>query len=294
MNDDAKRARMRAGVIGAAVGVAAIGAIVVVATNKDNDDEERVPYALSKRDTQFPRVDPGVVAVAPDTGPKWQHEPRAVPTNRADDLRQRALEQARIGILGSTGLTQGGAFASLTGTGSISSGFDDKNIYGGLLGNEAGEMNGGFGYGRSGFGPGGGGTGWGTIGTGRYGTISGGGYGAGGGRPPRSGPVATLGPPSVTGTGELDKAIVRRYLRRNLAKLTYCYEKELLAKPALAGTVSSTFSILESGKVQNVSTTGVDAAVGSCVSSVLNSIEFPKPKGSGGVQVSVTLAVRPK
>ncbi len=80
------------------------------------------------------------------------------------------------GILGSSEETQGGAFASLTGTGDISSGFDDSNIYGGLLGNEPGEMNGGFGFGRSGFGPGGGGTGWGTIGTGRYGTI---GHGSG-------------------------------------------------------------------------------------------------------------------
>jgi len=59
------------------------------------------------------------------------------------------VEQARTaGILGSTALVQGGAFASLTGTGDISSGFDDTNIYGGLLGNEAGEMNGGFGFGR--------------------------------------------------------------------------------------------------------------------------------------------------
>ncbi|HVK86145.1 MAG TPA: VIT domain-containing protein, partial [Kofleriaceae bacterium] len=72
-------------------------------------------------------------------------------------------------------LPQGGAFASLTGTGDISSGFDDINVYGGLLGGEAG----GFGFGRSGFGPGGGGTGWGTIGTGRYGIIgNGSGYGA--------------------------------------------------------------------------------------------------------------------
>src|SRR5262249_41623740 len=83
--------------------------------------------------------------------------------------RQQAIEQAKTaGILGSTALLQGGAFASLTGTGDISSGFDDTNIYGGLLGNEAGEMNGGFGFGRSGFGPGGGGTGWGTIRTGPY------------------------------------------------------------------------------------------------------------------------------
>src|SRR5687767_1311308 len=60
--------------------------------------------------------------------------------------RQQAIEAARsAGVLGSTALQQGGAFASLTGTGDVSSGFDDVNIYGGLLGNEAGEMNGGFG-----------------------------------------------------------------------------------------------------------------------------------------------------
>ncbi|MBV8762940.1 MAG: FHA domain-containing protein, partial [Deltaproteobacteria bacterium] len=60
--------------------------------------------------------------------------------------RQQAIDAARTaGILGNTALVQGGAFASLTGTGDISSGFDDTNIYGGLLGNEAGEMNGGFG-----------------------------------------------------------------------------------------------------------------------------------------------------
>ena len=122
--------------------------------------------------------------------------------------RQQAIEQARnAGILGSTALVQGGAFASLTGTGDISSGFDDSNIYGGLLGNEAGEMNGGFGFGRSGFGPGGGGTGWGTIGTGRYGTIghgsgTGSGYGvvkdAGAGARPEADDVQDLGGAVVT------------------------------------------------------------------------------------------------
>ncbi|HEY0192883.1 MAG TPA: FHA domain-containing protein, partial [Kofleriaceae bacterium] len=154
--------------------------------------------------------------------------------------RQQAIEQARTaGILGSSALTQGGAFASLTGTGDISSGFDDSNVYGGLLGNEAGEMNGGFGYGRSGFGPGGGGTGWGTIGTGRYGTIghgsgTGDGYGVGGGRGGMRGrtaavPTVSIGQPNSQ--GDLDKAIIRRYIKRNIQKIQYCYEKQLLAKP---------------------------------------------------------------
>ena len=216
--------------------------------------------------------------------------------------RQQAIEQARnAGILGSTALTQGGAFASLTGTGDISSGFDDGNIYGGLLGNEAGEMNGGFGFGRSGFGPGGGGTGWGTIGTGRYGTIghgsgTGSGYGVGGGRGGMRGrtsavPTVSIGQPNAQ--GDLDKAIIRRYIKRNIQKIQYCYEKELLAKPGLAGTVSTQFFITPNGNVASSTGSGVDGNVASCVAGVIKDIEFPKPKGGGGVQVNYPFTFRP-
>jgi hypothetical protein len=209
--------------------------------------------------------------------------------------RQEAIEQARTaGFLGSTALTQGGAFASLTGTGDISSGFDDTDIYGGLLGNEAGEMQGGFGYGRSGFGPGGGGTGWGTIGTGRYGTIghgsgTGEGYGAGGGRGGMRGrsaavPTVSIGQPSAQ--GDLDKAIIRRYIKRNIQKIQYCYEKQLLANPTLSGTVQSQFFITPNGTVASSTGNGVHPEVASCVAAVIKAIEFPKPKGGGGVQVN--------
>ncbi|MEP6865346.1 MAG: AgmX/PglI C-terminal domain-containing protein [Deltaproteobacteria bacterium] len=216
--------------------------------------------------------------------------------------RQQAIEQARTaGILGSTALVQGGAFASLTGTGDISSGFDDTNIYGGLLGNEAGEMNGGFGFGRSGFGPGGGGTGWGTIGTGRYGTIghgsgTGTGYGVGGGRGGMRGrtsavPTVSIGQPNSQ--GDLDKAIIRRYIKRNIQKIQYCYEKQLLAKPGLAGTVSTQFFISPNGNVTASNGSGVDPEVANCVADVIHGIEFPKPKGGGGVQVNYPFTFRP-
>lgn len=216
--------------------------------------------------------------------------------------RQQAIEQARnAGILGSSALVQGGAFASLTGTGDISSGFDDTNIYGGLLGNEAGEMNGGFGFGRSGFGPGGGGTGWGTIGTGRYGTIghgsgTGSGYGVGGGRGGMRGrssavPTVSIGQPNAQ--GDLDKAIIRRYIKRNIQKITYCYEKQLLAKPGLSGTVSTQFFITPNGNVASSSGSGVDPEVANCVADVIKGIEFPKPKGGGGVQVNYPFTFRP-
>jgi len=209
--------------------------------------------------------------------------------------RAQALEAAKTaGILGSQAFAQGGNFASLTGTGDISSGFDDGDIYGGLLGNEAGEMNGGFGYGRSGFGPGGGGTGWGTIGTGRYGTIghgsgTGSGYGVGGGRGGMRGhktavPAVRIGQPS--GSGDLDKATIRRYIKRNLPKIKYCYEKQLLASPGLEGTVDTQFLINPNGTVGEVHAKGVNGDVSSCVAGVLKSIEFPKPKGGGPVNVT--------
>ncbi len=215
--------------------------------------------------------------------------------------RTQAVEQARTaGILGSSALQAGGAFASLTGTGDVSSGFDDANVFGGLLGNEAGEMNGGFGFGRSGFGPGGGGTGWGTIGTGRYGTIghgsgTGSGYGVGGGRGGGRGHTASV--PSVSigqpdSQGDLDKAIIRRYIKRNEAKFSYCYEKQLLVDKNLAGTVMTQFLISPNGTVATASGKGVNGEVANCVASVIKGIAFPAPKGGGSVQVNYPFIFR--
>ena len=103
----------------------------------------------------------------------------AMKNNNADPqlAKQQAVDNARkAGVLGILQQQPGGAFASLTGTADFSSGVDDRDVYGGLIGNEVGEMAGGWGYGLAGVGPGGGGTGWGTIGTGRYGLI---GHGSG-------------------------------------------------------------------------------------------------------------------
>jgi hypothetical protein len=226
---------------------------------------------------------------------------------RKDDgpmlARQQAIEAARnAGILGKAALTQGGAFASLTGTGDITSGFDDTNIYGGLLGNEPDDMQGGFGYGVSGVGPGGGGTGWGTIGTGRYGTLghgsgTGSGYGVGGGRGGMRGrssalPRVRIGQPSASG-GDLDPAIIRRYIKRNIQKITYCYEKTLLAKPGLAGTVATKFTIEPNGTTSAATASGVDDDVAGCIAGVIDAIEFPKPKDGAAVTVHYPFTFAP-
>lgn len=216
--------------------------------------------------------------------------------------KAQAIDQARnAGIVGALRMQQGGAFASLTGTGDFSSGLDDANVYGGLLGDEVGEMQGGFGFGRSGFGPGGGGTGWGTIGTGRYGTIghgsgTGSGYGVGSGRGGMRGrraatPQVRIG--NATASGDLDKNIIRRYIRRKLPRIKYCYEKQLLVKPKLSGTVNTQFQISPQGTVLNSTAKGVADDVSSCVAGVIKTIRFPKPRGGGLVQVRYPFTFRP-
>ena len=208
--------------------------------------------------------------------------------------RDQALAAAReSGILGSSQLRE--SLSSLTGASDFSSGFDSVNSYGPEFGAD-GNGRGSFGMGRQGFGMGGGCTQepCGLIGTGRYGTI-GTGDGAGDGWGGHGGhgglrnhkatpPTVSLGPP--TGTGGLDKAIIKRYVKRQTDKISYCYEKQLLAHPGLAGDVMVQFVIQGDGSVKGANGKGMDPAVASCVSEVVGSISFPKPSDGGVVQVN--------
>jgi hypothetical protein len=157
---------------------------------------------------------------------------------------------------------------------------------------------GNFGYGRSGFGLGGGcsqppcgiigtPTGYGKIGLGKF---SGSGWDGGlGGRPGMKRHTAQVPHPTLgraTAVGGLDKAIIRRYIKRNVEKIAYCYEKQLLAHPGIEGTVSIQFFISPDGSVKSSNGTGFDGEVASCVAGVVSAIEFPRPDGGGGVQVN--------
>jgi Ca-activated chloride channel homolog len=145
-----------------------------------------------------------------------------------------------------------------------------------------------------GFGAGGGGSGWGTIGVGHYGTIGYGsgtssGYGYGEGHGGMRGataaiPTVVIAQPMVMGS--LDAAIIRRYIKRNTEKIRYCYEKQLLQKPALDGTVTVTFTIGTTGTVTASAATGLDPEVATCVAGVIKQIEFPKAQDSGVIQVN--------
>ncbi|HEY0254378.1 MAG TPA: AgmX/PglI C-terminal domain-containing protein [Kofleriaceae bacterium] len=90
----------------------------------------------------------------------------------------------------------------------------------------------------------------------------------------------------ATAQGDLDKAVIRRYIKRSIPKFQACYTKQLAAKPKLAGTVKTQFFIDPTGKVTTVKASGLDPTVASCIGDVIKTIEFPKPKGGGGVQVN--------
>ena len=218
--------------------------------------------------------------------------------------REQAIEAARTaGFLGDTTTLKGG-IASLSSLQDFSSGFDDADIYGPLFGS-AGEGQGNFGGGRHGFGAGGGckpGEWCGIIGAGRYGTIGNGSKvgqgwgepGTGVGRPRRhvaQGPTDMIGRPIIG--GDLDRAIIRRYIRQNIDKISYCYEKQLLAKPGLGGTVNVQFLIAGNGSVQASSGSGLDSEVAGCVAGVIKNIKFPAPANGGNVQVNYPFNFHP-
>jgi len=101
---------------------------------------------------------------------------------------------------------------------------------------------------------------------------------------PPSGPEVTLGEQQATGS--LGKNIIRRYIRRELARIRYCYEKELVKDAALAGTVTAEFTIAVDGKVSHAAASGMNnVAVESCIADVVRGIQFPAPQGGGVVKV---------
>ena len=100
-------------------------------------------------------------------------------------------------------------------------------------------------------------------------------------------PQTRLGDVAVT--GPLGQPIVRRVLRRKLARLAYCYEKQLLRHPGIAGKVEVRFAIAPTGRVSSASANGVHPVVARCVAGVIQATEFPKPTSGEQVRASSTL-----
>jgi hypothetical protein len=210
--------------------------------------------------------------------------------------REEAVQRAlRDGLLGSEQLLSG--VKALSATADLPSGFDTENVNGPIYGPD-GPGRGNFGGGITGLDLGGGcldATCAGTYpGSARYATINGGPHAGGdyklpfGNGPRQRGHQPTpphLGDPVTSGTG-YDKSIIRRYIRRHINEIAYCYDKQLLAHPDLQGEVMATFLISAPGIVQSSTAKGFDAAVASCISGVIKTIEFPATGDGGGVQVN--------
>ena len=287
---------------GANIDVANLEDVGTRATITDHDKMPEKPIEeTGDSDGPKDKQTAGAMAVGPQGtagDPKTESEKGGtqIKNNNAQPqlAREQALQQAReAGILGSSQMRE--SISSLTGTANFSSGFDDANFYGPEFG-AYGNGKGSFGLGRSGFGTGGGCTQepCGVIGAGRYGTIGdgthagdgwGGNGGHGGMRRHQGGTPGTIvGTP--IGVGGLDKAIIKRYVKRASDKISYCYEKQLLAHPGLAGELMVQFVIQGDGTVKGANGKGFDASVASCVSEVVGAIAFPKPSDGGVVQVN--------
>ena len=222
--------------------------------------------------------------------------------------REQAIAAAsRAGVLGA--LEAIGPVRVFEG-GDIASGMNDLDIAGGLLdGGGDGVPVGSFGWGVSGFG-----TGCGTVGNklcqgykaGPFATIGepGGngrnlrtlpGFGDGPGKRVTVAPKVNIGKPTACSDDDpcLDPAIIRRYIHRNIEKISYCYEKQLLGRPELEGTVTANFTLDGNGKVIESRAAGVDPEVSSCIAGVISHIGFPKVGGTGIYPIRYPFALRP-
>jgi FHA domain len=229
---------------------------------------------------------------------KVEHVANVEPQRSKDELIRDA---AISGVLGSSLLMT--SVKALAATGDVASGFDLESMNGGLYG--------GDGLGRGQFGNGlrglsyGGGCGLATCGTipgdGQYdkhliGTRKGSTYGLPNanhfGMPGHTPNLPHVYEPVVSGS-DYSKSIIRRYIMRYREQLGYCYEKQLLVHPTMAGQVTAAFFIGPAGVVQSSSANGLDTEVSSCIATVIGTIAFPPPRDGGGVQVNYPFTFRP-
>jgi uncharacterized protein (TIGR03382 family) len=96
-------------------------------------------------------------------------------------------------------------------------------------------------------------------------------------------------------TGKLPREVIQRIVRQNFGRFRLCYQSGLASNPALAGNVSTKFTIGPAGAVTSAtdaSSTLADKNVVSCINRAFTSLSFPQPEG-GSVDVVYTVALAP-
>lgn len=92
--------------------------------------------------------------------------------------------------------------------------------------------------------------------------------------------------------GGLSKSIVRRLMRRYKLRFKYCYERRLLKKPTLSGSVRFFLQVNAKGRVSKAKlkkTTINDTSVEKCLTRRFKYMRFPAPKGGGIVLIGQKL-----
>jgi hypothetical protein len=92
-------------------------------------------------------------------------------------------------------------------------------------------------------------------------------------------------PPDSRHLQEPDRAWIKRTVGQYNTDFQYCYERRLMEKPSLAGTVTSTFLVLPDGHTSLVEAVGMDAAVAECVALAIEGIRFPPFDQPDGIPV---------
>lgn len=204
------------------------------------------------------------------------------------EMDQRQIDKEIAENAGVLGAMRDGAVESMLGDTSLSA--DMANGIGGLIGANGTQMGAG-GLGSRGGGLGGGGTADGLGGLGTKGRGSGSsGYGSGGGSfgEKSEGGLAKLGGDPII-MGALDKSLIDAVIKRNMAQIKYCYQRELTKNPSLGGKIVVKFVIAKDGTVSSASTkasTMNSPAVEECINGRFIRFQFPEPKGGGIVIVS--------
>ena len=89
--------------------------------------------------------------------------------------------------------------------------------------------------------------------------------------------------------GHYDRSLVDAVIKRHIAEIRYCYSRELVRTPTLAGKVTVKFTIDGTGAVSSAitksSTLGSPAAE-SCINGRILRLTFPEPAANGLVVVS--------
>lgn len=89
--------------------------------------------------------------------------------------------------------------------------------------------------------------------------------------------------------GAMDPELIRKIMKEYIPQFRYCYQKELMKNPSVAGTFDLIFQINAYGKGINVGVkkNGRDFSrqAKGCLKRVVKMIKFPKPKGGGLVDV---------